>query len=695
MKRNKKYSLQLALSACLAMTAGNATAAEDQAEAPDTSNWVCKFCVVPYGWYGGVDFGLIYVDDPTPKFADYRGLIDDGVSLDLGGQGGYIGENGHYLDYYAANLGLDSRVVDVEAGKQGLYEFRGTYQEIPRYQGHGTVTPFQGVGSDRLTLPAGWEPSPGAPMDYARLESKRTISGAGFTFKAFSNWRADVDFQRQERDGTRASSGGLFFVNAAHYPAPLKHTTDRFDASVEFANQVFQIRGEFTGSEYDNGFSALTWDNPVPVGFGDDLSRTALEPSNEYQQFSLVGAVRITDWLRFSGKVSSGEAKQNDPFLPYSVNPDYEDRPLPRESLDGKLETSVYNVSGRLHARLSRGLDLTASYKSSERDNKTPVDFYEPVLFEIFPQGPRSNRPYGYDRSSGKVELRFRPLANLRLNGGYVKNETERTYQEVWKNEEDGFYGEVQWAPFDLLDVRLRAENLERDATVSEQQGNYGRAEHPLMRKFYMANRDRKRSTVEVDLTPTERMGISFSAWGTDDDYTKSVIGLTGSEETGFNIDFNYLLGESGQVYAFFTDETIKSEISGAEGPNATPWNSNTEDGIQTWGIGLTGRVGSKWQYGFDYVSSKSDGEIVTNDGNAEAPFPVLTTDLRNIRLHVDYEMNERWGIGMEAYNEKYDTADWLVDGIGPYTIDGVLTMGEESPDYNVNVVRLLATYRF
>ena len=82
MKRNKKYTLQLALSACLAISAGNALAADEKAEAPDTSNWVCKFCVVPYGWYGDLKVSVLWVDDPTPKFADYRGLIDDDATTD-------------------------------------------------------------------------------------------------------------------------------------------------------------------------------------------------------------------------------------------------------------------------------------------------------------------------------------------------------------------------------------------------------------------------------------------------------------------------------------------------------------------------------------------------------------------------------------------------------------------------------------
>jgi MtrB/PioB family decaheme-associated outer membrane protein len=694
MKRNKKYQLQLALSACLLMPAANAVLAEEKAEAPDTSNWACKFCVVPYGWFGDLDVGVIYVDDPTPKFADYRGLIDDGAYADLGGEGGYRGEQGHYFDYYAKNLALDSRILTLDAGKQGTYDFRGIYQEIPRYLGHETFTPFQGVGSDTLVIPDGWSPSPDAPLDYAKLESKRTITGLGLTFRAFSNWRFDLDYERQEKDGTKTGSGGVFFLNAVLFPTPLNYSTDRFDAAIEYVGRAFQIRAEYMGSEFDNGYSSVTWDNPIALGFGDEISRTALEPDNEYQQFSLVGAIRFTDWLRFSGKIASGEAEQNDLFLPYSINPDYSDRPLPRESLDGKLETSVYNLAGRLHMRLSRGLDLTASYKASERDNKTPVDVYEPVVFEMYPRGPRSNRPYGYERSLGKVELRWRPTYSLRFNVGVANEEIERTYQEVLKTDEDGLFGEVQWSPFAVLDVRLRYEGLERDASMSEQQGNYDRAEHPLMRKYNMANRDRTRSTIQVDLMPTDRMSISFTAYGTDDDYTESLIGLQESEESSVSLDFNYLFANDTNIYAFYTDETIKAVMAGAGSETADPWSSNTDDNIVSWGAGITGRINEKWTYGFDYVSSDSDGEILTNDGNAEAPFPVLTTEMRNIRLYVDWDINERWGLGFEAYNETYDTADWMVDGVGPYSIDGMLTMGEVSPDYDVNVFRITATYR-
>ena len=151
MKRNHKHTMQLAAGACLALALSGPALADDTA-APDTSAWVCKFCVVPAGWFGELDFGLIYLDDWSPKFGDYRGFDDDGLFIGAGGDVAYRGEAGYYLDLAARDLGLDSRQLDVRGGKQGGYELQLSYSEIQRYMGYGTVTPYSGVGSDRLTL---------------------------------------------------------------------------------------------------------------------------------------------------------------------------------------------------------------------------------------------------------------------------------------------------------------------------------------------------------------------------------------------------------------------------------------------------------------------------------------------------------------------------------------------------------------
>ena len=692
MKRCSKYQLLAAISACVILPTANPALADEPVETPDTSNWVCKLCPISGGWFGDWDLGLIYVDDPTPKFADYRGLDDDGAYVEAGGFSRYLNDQGYYFDFYGRDLGLRSRELEMRGGKQGFYQLRASYNEIPRYLGHDTVTPYTGVGTDTLVLPEAWQTQPLAP---ATLESKRKTIGAGFTVKIASSWKFQADFERQKKKGTQSFGGGVLINSAALFPAPIDYTTKQFNMGLEYTADRGQLRLEFIGSKFNNDNNSVTWDNPIAIGFGDEISRSALAPDNKYHQLSLAGAFRISPRFRLSGKAAFGKIKQNDAFLPYTINPTYSDLALPRDSLDGKVDTSMFNLSGRAYVRLADRLDLTAQYKSNKRDNKTPVDFYTPVLEELFPSDPRSNRPYGYDRKLGKIELRYRPTYKLRLNAGFMRTKQERTYQEVRKTDENTFWGEVQFTAWAWLDTRLKYDYQDRDGTESIQQGNYDRAENPLMRKFNMADRKRNRATIEFDLSPIDRLGINLSYYTTQDDYKASVIGLTESEVRSLNLDINYALNKHTNFYGFITGDRIESEMSGADVVDATPWNAFTKDKILTWGLGVSGQINDKITYGLDYVASDSNGDILTDSGTGEAPFPVLKTNLKNLRVYMQYQFNKRWGLGLDAYREDYDTSDWTVDGVGPFDINGVLTMGDTSPDYSVNVVRLMATLNF
>ena len=692
MKNLTAHSLLAVFGACMLALFTSPVLADESADPPDTSKWVCKLCPISGGWMGEWDLGLIYVDDATPKFADYRGMLNHDWYLEASGETSYRNEQGYYFDLIGRNLGLSSRALEMRGGKQGKWELRANYSEIPRYLGYGTVTPYSGVGSATLSLPADWKSQ---AMEPAALKSKRKTYGGGFTLQFGSAWNWQADYERQDRSGTRAFGGGVFAINGAWFPAPIDTTTDLINTGLEFNGKRGQVRLEFIGSKFNNDNLSVTWDNPFATGWGDEVSRSALDPDNKFHQISLAGAYRFSSRFRFSGKAYIGKARQNVPFLPYSINPEYADRELPRASLDGKLETAMYNLSGRFYLVLADRLDLTAAYKADKRDNKTPVDMYSPVMLEIWPAGPRSNRPYGYHRSQAKVELRWRPTYTTRLNGGFKRETVKRTYQEIRKADEDSYWGEIAFTPWAWLDTRLKYEYQDRDTSVHEQQGNYDRAENPLMRKFNMADRKRNRGIIEIDLFPVELLGLSLSYYITDDDYNESIIGLTDAKESSISLDVNYALAKSAVFYGFITHDKIKSELSGAPADDVAPWNGFTDDKIRTWGVGVNGRINKKWSYGIDYVSSSSDGKILVDSGAGEAPFPVLTTKLTNTRVYLKYKMDDRWGLGLDAYREKYDTADWFVDGYGPLDIGGLLTMGDVSPDYDVYVVRLMVSLTY
>ena len=82
-------------------------------------------------------------------------------------------------------------------------------------------------------------------------------------------------------------------------------------------------------------------------------------------------------------------------FIPTSVNPDHADILLPRNSLNGKVDISMFNFSAKAFARLADGLDeqqlLTFAVQHLEQENLPRSD-----RFPGYPQDRNnSNTPGG------------------------------------------------------------------------------------------------------------------------------------------------------------------------------------------------------------------------------------------------------------------------------------------------------------
>jgi len=675
----------------------------EAAETESSPAHPCKQCIKYTGWRGELDFGLGYVSDDSLRFGDYRGLEEEGFYAAVDGDVHFRDLSGRYFDLYARDLGYDSRQLDMRGGKQGLYELRFGWQEIPKFRGYGTQTPFLGVGSEYLTLPENWvraNTTSGMTelansLAFDPLKTQRKTFDLGLTAQFFGNWSYRVDFQRQEKKGTRSQGAGDFFSNSSILPAPVDFTTNQFDMGLTWAGKRGQVNLGFIGSVFDNGNTSLTWDNPFSSKPQLDTFRLALEPDNDYYQFNLSGAFAVSPRVRLSGKAAVGELSQNDPFMPYSINPDFSDLVLPRTSLNGKVDTSTFNLVGKLSARLNSRLSFTARAKLDERDNKTPVETYTPVITDLTVSSDRINRPYSYERQQYSADLRFRATRNLRLSGGARQENMDRTLQAVKSTEETTWWGEARMTAGYSSQLRFKLESSDRSNSDYNSLDDGGPVDHPLMRKFYMADRDRKRALIEFDFAPLEALGINLSYAHANSDYKESALGLQESEEQSYSINFNYAVGRKLNFYAFLSRDDIDADMLNAEKTGAMPWRAETRDRINTAGLGLSARINEKSSIGLDLISSESKGNISVQTTAAEDPFDPLRTDLKNARLHFDREINEHWGYKLYAEYEKYSARDWAIDGLGVDGFGSVLTMGEQSPEYKTWYFRVQASYRF
>ena len=677
------------------------TLADEAPVSVDTRDWLCAFCTYAEGWFGTLGIGPGYASDSSLKFADYRGIKEKGVFFSLDGDAHYLDETGRYFDLYSSNLGLDSRQLEMRGGRQGRFEIRLAYREIPKYRGYGTQTQVQGFGSDRLVLPGNWVRAPttsgmSALDDSLRpvaLEIKRKIFEAGLSFRMSGKWRYVADFQHTEKNGTRAFGAGVFTIQASHFPAPVDFSTNRIDMGLEYSSKRARLRFGFRSLNFNNRYNSVSWENPfTPVG-NTALLRAALEPDSEFYQFSFTGNFRPTARLRLSAQASLGRFTQDQTFVPYSSNPDFDGLQPPRTSLNGKLDTN--SLSARLTAGLSQNLSLQVNMKYDDRDNRTPVDSYTPVITDLVQRPGTLNRPYSFTRGQYSAEFSYRANSPFSFNAGAKQKNYRRTLQSVRETRESVWWGEVSVDQWSAAQLRLRLETSSRDISPYKQVSDPGLQENILMRKFHLADRDRDRVLIDLDLFPGDRLSAGISYFFTEDKYKQSILGLMKSNENNLSLDLGFAVRANLSLHAFFNLDNYKSDISGAQSDFMTPWTARTKDRFTTWGFGLGGKLSDRLDISIDYVSSKSRGRISTDSGAGEPPFPDLTSHLRNANIRLTYQASRKWGLTLQAEHENYDSSDWQIDGLGNDGISAILTLGPVSPQYSVTVLRILANYKF
>lgn len=669
----------------------------------DTTAWRCDFCGYATGWFGSFDFGAGYVSESNLKFANYRGLDEQGAFLSFYGNSHYRDLEGSYFDLYARDLGTSARQLEMRGGKNGKYEFRLAYKEIPTYRGLGATTPFLNVGTSQLGLPVDWVGSPSTAgmstlsdaLAATGLQTQRKNFDVGLSLKLSGNWHYQVDYRHSEKNGTRPFGAGVFTIQSSIFPVPVDFNTNRIDMGLEYSGTHARLRFGLSGSWFNNGSQSVSWENPFsPIG-NTQLLRAALEPDSEFEQFNFTGVYLLGPKVRVSTSAALGRIKQDDAFLPYSSNPDFEDLSLPQASLNQKIDSSTFNFTSRLVARFSSALSLTARFKKDERDNRTPSIAFTPVITDLVLRPETYNRPYSFERSQYSAELNYRPPAAVSFLAGVKRKDYKRSLQSVRKTEDSTFWGEINIAQWATAQMRVRLESTEREISPYLQVSDTGLTENVLMRKFNLAGRSQDKAVIEVDFSPTDKVSASLSYFSSKNDYDQSVLGLLKSDESSYSLDIAYALMNKFHLHVFISREKIDSQISAAENAVTAPWLAQTQDRFTIMGLGLSGELNDKMSIDLDYVTSDSTGRINTNSGAGEAPLPDLETDLRSIRLRLKYRINDKWGMVLIGEHEKYQSTDWQIDGLSNDGIAAILTLGDASPDYSTGLVRLMARYQF
>ena len=680
---------------------GVLSALSSAAGAVDTSQWKCESCKFEQGVSGTVEAGAGSVSEKSEEFGQYNGLHEKGGFLIGEGSLRSRGEDGAYWNLDASNLGLDTRAVDAEGGKQGGYKLRFKYDESIHRIWDNALTPFAGSGGAALTLPAGFVKagttgamtSLAGSLQSVELGTQRKLLGVGASWNRTSQWEYAVNVRHETREGSILRTGGAFFVNSVQLIDPVDYVTDQVDASASYAGKKFQMKLAYYGSKFRNDNHALTWDNPYAPIAGETMGQLALPPDNQFHQVSATAGYQFSDKTRLSADIALGRMTQDDNFLPYAIGAPG----LPGGSLNARAAT--LDAALKLSSALTDRLRLNAAYTHNDRDNQTPQAAYNVVTTDMptFVGSARTNLPYSFTQDKLKLSADYRASAKLRGSVGANFDAHKRTFADVDTTREDTVWGKISSRLTDKIDASLKLAQGERRNSGSFQPiAGITPPENPLLRRFNLANRTRESAALRVDFAASERINIGLGLDSSEDKYSDSSIGLTGGKDFNVNGDISVMFTERTSLHFFANRQEIKSKQAGSQTFSTPDWYADNKDTIDTFGLGVKhAAIKDKLDIGADYGITRARSEINVNTGVSNPAFPEVTSSLDSLRLYATYRLKENMSLQAGYWYERYDSKDWMLDGVGVSTIPNVLTMGLQAPQYHVNVVRLSLRYKF
>jgi MtrB/PioB family decaheme-associated outer membrane protein len=696
------------LAACTAIagTLSSALVRAEDVPRPDTSKWDCEMCPFPKGHVGDYDAGATYVSDDAARFGNATGYDEEGEYLLAEGDGRFDSD-AQRLRWELDDLGLDSRSITVEGGNPGTYDYWLGYSELPYRRYDTSQTIFREASDELLTLPAGWVPA-GTTSGFTALnaslvdrdiESDRQSFNVGGAYRGIEDLRLHADFRRTEREGW-GIVGGPFFNSTALLAAPFEDRTDTASFGATYSRENWSATLSWLGSFYDNSNDELRWENPY---LGGGQGARAQAPSNDAQTVALEGVYRLPAQTVLSGSVAIGEVRQDAAFLPYTINPAVPVRDLPRGDLDGKIDTTHFDVG--ITSRPWSFLRLRAVYRYDDRDNRTPVAQWTRTITDLFDSGEaESNRPYSFQRSLLELSAaaRFTQwwdwLKSLEFEGGFERIETERTLQETPGENTQGGWGRVRWRPNSGTELTLKAGAQRRHPNDYDLDVAQAYEQNPLLRKYHIAYRYRDYAQLDGRYNwPGQPISIGGQVFYAADSYTESPMGLDKNDDLRFAADVTWAINDRTSVYLQGGYEEQEMTVLGSETFSNVDWTSRHEDQFQSVNAGVTyvdpeGRFDTSLS--LRYAEGTGDIDVMS-DFSGAGPYPEQETDLKGAELEVGYRLTQAIDVRLTLQYEDYSSADWALQGVEPATVPTVLTLGADPDNYDVFLVSVSMRYSF
>jgi MtrB/PioB family decaheme-associated outer membrane protein len=590
------------------------------------------------------------------------------------------------------------------------------------------------------------------------LKVTRERFGVDQRFDFNKHWSAHVRFRDEKRSGTRPFGSGsyeriptvegdTFRVLSTELPAPVDFRSDDLTLGTSYTTEHWGLNFDYTYSSFRNHIDTLTFDNPFAFvdqqanpGGGTNRMRFSqglfdLEPDNQAHSFLVSGFVDLPHDSRWASAVGWSFWRQNDPFVPFTLNTaitasnlpagitptDIE--ALPERSLDGKVDT--VSQDHILVGRISNSVAVNLHYRSYDFENMTDViewpgyaaygESYWRINIEFLPTLPTptplpiESEPMSFFKQNAEAEVLWDITKQFHFRGFYELETWNRTNRQANRTNEHSVGAELDYRASRNLSASVDYRYSDRKPLVYDP----GLLENSRLRMFDQAKRMRHEADALVNWRINSELAISASGSYLSEDYDENFFGLARYVQSFGSVDMLFNPTESSTIYASYSREyynslnqTISKTTIVTYDP-ANRWNRQTRDTLNSFTIGGTGYFAEdKLVADVHYALSLDNQHITTSNItavrpydalNAQAnPFPDVETRFHELRADVSYQFTKNIGLGFRYIYEPYRLDDFSWNNLSPYPFEQLpeendgrrfLFLDSRYTDHDANVI--------
>ena len=310
----------------------------------------------------------------------------------------------------------------------------------------------------------------------------------------------------------------------------------------------------------------------------------------------------------------------------------------------------------------------------------------------------RSNTPFSFTLDRVKLigDYAGGLPASMRITGGGEYDMRERTYQEVVTTREYDVLGQGRGATNEKLSTWLKYAYSGRDNSVYGTSVWFGYPENPLLRKFYLADRQRNMIEGRLDYAFSQKISLGVSADYADDDYSP----FLGRSHLGAQrkcrlraLGGLHRTDPGPRVPPDPIDPFAAERQPGLRRPRLDRAREGRVRHARVWLKHVA--IPDKLDIGADLTFSRSRSDTSVDNATDAPPFPTAKTRVDAFKLYGTYKLKDDLSIIGSYHYEHYDSQDWRLDGIAPATVSNLLALGAQPPNYSLNVFRVALRFRF